>query len=237
MTKITVALPVHNEEKAITRGVEALNDFLNKNIQDEWEIVIIDNASTDSTFQKAKDLSKKHLKIRCMHTKEKGRGQAIKKCWSESNADILTYMDIDLSTGLEDFTKLIEAIKNGYDISTGSRFIKGSKVERSLKRRVLSKGYNTILKIILNVGFLDAQCGFKAASKKTVNNIMPLVRDNEWFFDTELMFRAQKKGYRIKEIPVNWLEGHDSTVKTIETVLKYIKSVTMLKMESLKPKC
>lgn len=231
--KISVVLPVYNEEEALTESVERLGRFLSETIEDSWGILIVDNGSTDSTLERIKELSRKYPYVEYIHMDKKGRGRALKKAWSESDADILSYMDVDLSTGLDAFPKLVKSIKEGYDIAIGSRFVKGAVVERSLKREVLSKGYNLLLKLVLNVNFSDAQCGFKGINRRVVAEVLPKVKDTEWFFDTELLYRAQKGGLKIKEIPVEWVEDKDTKVKVWKTVYDYVKSTLNLRFEFL----
>ena len=198
----------------------------------DWKIIIANNASTDNTLSIAKELSKKYQEIRYIHLDKKGRGRALRKAWTESNSDINCYMDVDLSTDLNALPILIKEIENGYDIVTGSRFLPDSKVERKLKREILSRGYNILLRLFLNVKFKDAQCGFKAVNKRIVKEIIPLIKNNEWFFDTELLFLAERKGYKTKEIPVKWTEDKDSRVKIAKTSSNYIKSILRLRKKS-----
>ncbi len=229
--KVSIVLPVYNEEKVLEDSVKKILDFVKGMDEYNTEIVIADNASRDKTLEVAKRLSENFKNVRYIHLDQKGRGRALRKAWSESNADIMCYMDIDLSTDLEYLPRLVNAIRNGYDVATGSRLIAGANVERSLKREILSRGYNLLLKIFLNVGFLDAQCGFKAINRKVVREVIPKIKDQEWFFDTELLVRAERSGLRVVEIPVRWSEGRDSKVHIFKTVSNYIKSVMRLRRE------
>ncbi|HNX99036.1 MAG TPA: glycosyltransferase, partial [Candidatus Aminicenantes bacterium] len=160
-----------------------------------------------------------------VHLPRKGRGRMVKHAWKESAADIVTYMDIDLSTDLDAFAPMVQAIVDGYDIAIGSRQYKGAYVERSLKREVISRGYIVILKILLRFPFTDAQCGFKAASRKSFLELLPLIEDDEWFFDTELLHLATRRGYRVKELPVRWIEDLDSRVRIARTMWLDLKGV------------
>jgi glycosyltransferase involved in cell wall biosynthesis len=223
---VDVLLPVYNEEHVLEKSVTSLRDFLEKNCQNvDWIISIGDNASTDRTLGVAKDLEKQFKDVRVFHLDQKGRGRMVKYAWMESEADVLTYMDIDLSTDLNAFPPMVQAIIDGYDICIGSRQYKGADVERSLRREIISRGYIWVLKILLGFPYTDAQCGFKAVSKKTVNDLFHLIKDDEWFFDTELLYIAYKEGYTVKELPVRWIEDRDSRVKILRTAWLDIKGV------------
>ena len=223
---VDILLPVYNEEHVLEKSVAALRDFLQKNMGGfKWVISIGDNASTDNTLAVAQQLAARYPEVRALHLDRKGRGRMVKYAWSNSEAQILCYMDIDLSTDLLALPPLVQAIADGNDVSIGSRQYKGSVVDRSLKREVISQGYIYILKMLLGFPYTDAQCGFKAMSKKAVNELFPLIIDDEWFFDTELLFLAHKRGYKVKELPVHWIEDTDSRVKILRTMWLDIKGV------------
>lgn len=215
---VDILLPVYNEEHVLEKSVNTLRNFLQRECQDfDWVITIGDNASVDGTLEKAKKLEKQFADVCVLHLPEKGRGRMVKHAWSRSEADILSYMDIDLSTDLRAFPPMIHSIQEGYDITIGSRQFRGAEVDRSFRRELISRGYIWILKLMLRFPFTDAQCGFKAASKKAVSELFPHIKDNEWFFDTELLYIAHREGYRVKEIPVRWIEDRDSRVKILRT--------------------
>lgn len=213
-----VLLPVYNEEHILEKSVTQLRAFLSAECRDfNWIISIGDNASNDKTLEVAKALEKKFPDVRVFHLPQKGRGRMVKYAWTRSEADILSYMDIDLSTDLNAFPPMIRAIMDGYDIAIGSRQYKGADVDRSIRREIISRGYIWVLKLLLGFPFTDAQCGFKAVSKKAVSELFPHIKDDEWFFDTELLHIAHKEGYKVKEIPVRWIEDRDSRVKIMRT--------------------
>jgi len=222
---VDITLPVFNEEKVLVQSVGTLRDFLQSGFPHQWRLVIADNASVDSTLAVAKELALLYPDVTYIHLDEKGRGRALKKAWLESKADIVSYMDIDLSTNLSHFPPLIDALTKGYDLAIGSRLMGASRIKRSLKREVLSRGYNLIVKAMFRTRFSDAQCGFKALTRKAVQALVPLVEDNKWFFDSELLILAEKKGYRIAEIPVEWVEDLDTRVKIIRTSLDDLKGL------------
>lgn len=216
---LTIAMPVYNEEKELAQSIGTLSAYLLANLDDfDWEIVIADNASVDHTLDIAKGVAKKNKKVRILHLDEKGRGRAVKRVWGQSHADIVAYMDIDLSSDLKHFPQLVRSLLRGYDVAIGTRNTRGARVYgRSTLRQITSKTYITIIKILFWVHFSDAQCGFKAVTRKVVKEIIPYVLDNEWFFDSELLLLAEKSGYRIYEEPVTWIDNPGSTVRVMKT--------------------
>lgn len=230
-----ILLPVYNEEHVLEKSINTLRKFLQDNLTEfDWIITVGDNASTDNTLEKARELEKRFDDVRVFHLDQKGRGRMVKYAWQESEADILSYMDIDLSTDLKAFPPMIMAISEGYDVAIGSRQYKGADVERSFKREAISRGYIWMLKLLLGFPFTDAQCGFKAASKQLVNDLFPRIEDDEWFFDTELLYLAYRNGYKVKELPVRWIEDTDSRVKITRTAWLDIKGIfRMRKYERL----
>jgi glycosyltransferase involved in cell wall biosynthesis len=223
---VDILLPVYNEQHVLEKSVTTLRKFLRDNVDDfDWIITIGDNASTDKTLEVAQDLEKRFDDVRVFHLGQKGRGRMVKYAWNKSEADILTYMDIDLSTDLKSFPPMVRAIMEGYDVAIGSRQYKGAEVDRGFKREAISRGYIWILKILLRFPFTDAQCGFKAVSKKLVNDLFDRIEDDEWFFDTELLHLAHRNGYKVKELPVRWIEDRDTRVKITRTAWLDIKGV------------
>lgn len=220
-TSLEVVIPIYNEEEELERNIKKLHSYLTKNLsQYNWQLTIADNASTDKSLEIAKKLSQKLAHVVYIHLDKKGRGRAVKKAWRESSADIVSYMDIDLSTNLDDFPPLIKALEEkNYQIAIGSRLLPESKVKnRPIKREILSQGYNILIKIMFGTTFSDAQCGFKAVTKQVVNNLIPKIRDNAWFFDSELLIIGEKMGYKIYEVPVFWIDNPGSTVRVFPTV-------------------
>jgi len=231
MKRLDVVIPCLNEEKILEKSINTLRKFLKDNMKDyDYIITIADSGSTDSTFNIAKRLSKANKDVRVVKLPIKGRGLALKKAWRMSDAEILSYMDVDLSTDLKAFRPMIEAIaKRGYHLGTGTRLTKNSETKRSFKRDFISKVYNTIVKLILKTKFTDAQCGFKAIEKKTFNRLLPHLKDNRWFLDTEMLTIAEKTNHKIYEIPVKWIEDTDSRVKILETSTQYIRDLIKLR--------
>lgn len=219
-TSLDIVIPVYNEEKELTDSVRKLSHFLKKNLQDfVWTIHIVDNASTDNTLAIAKEIVKEDSKVKAHHLDQKGRGRAVKYIWQGGNSDIVAYMDVDLSTDLIHFPPLVRSLVNGYDLAIGSRNVKGAQVHgRSFLRTITSKGYILLIKLLFWVHFSDAQCGFKAVTRRVVRQVVSRVADNEWFFDTELLIISEKMGYRICEEPVTWIDNPGSTVRVMKTM-------------------
>lgn len=232
MKTVDVVIPVYNEEHVLEKSVKKLREYLKQNLKGfKWRIVIADNASIDKTLDVAKKLSEKFNDVGYIHLDKKGRGRALRKAWTQSKADIVSYMDVDLSTELRAYPKMINALAGKYDIGTGTRLAKGSRTKRCFKREFLSRGYNILVKMILFTHFSDAQCGFKGATRDAVKKLVPLVKDNNWFFDTELLTLAEKKGFKIYEIPVKWIEDPDTRVHIFQTVYEYIRDLMRLRYE------
>ncbi len=214
------------------RGIEALHSYLSREMAGyQWRILIADNGSIDCTLDVARDLSAKHSCVEWIHLDQKGRGRALHKAWTESEADIMCYMDVDLSTRLDALPELARSIEEGWDVVIGSRLTKESRVERrTLKREVLSRGYNLLIKSMFWTRFSDAQCGFKAISRKVAQELVPLIEDKAWFFDTELLIIAEKNGYLIRDIPIHWVDDPDTRVKIVGTAYEDLKGLLRLRL-------
>lgn len=232
---VNVTIPVYNEEQILPSSIKTLQQFLEHHCRFEWEIVIANNASTDRTLEVARQLSSEVQGVRVVHLDQKGRGRALKKVWTESPADILSYMDVDLSSNLYAFPPLVEALMSGgFDIGIGSRLLKASTTRRSVKRETISRAYNLLVKAFFYTKFSDAQCGFKAITKKATQELLPSIEDTGWFFDTELLVIGEKLGYRIFDLPVSWIEDLDSRVKIVRTALDDIKGLMRVRQNFAK---
>lgn len=228
---VEITIPVYNEEKELKKSIQTLHAFCTKNLKDySWHITIADNASTDATSQIAKELEKELGDVSLLQLTEKGRGRAVKSAWKASKADFCSYMDVDLSTDLAHLPKLFSALENGYDIAIGSRLAKGAKVEgRTLLREITSRTLNIgLIQIWFQTHFTDAQCGFKAVTRRVVKELLPHIEDNGWFFDGELLIVAEKSGYKIYEEPVHWVDNPGSTVRLISTITGDLEVMTRL---------
>ena len=226
---VDVVIPVFNEEKALPRNIMILADFLKANLRNPWQIIIADNASTDNTKSVSKMLAERYSGINYLHIPQKGRGRALKAAWLDSTADIVSYMDVDLSTDLSHFPTLVASLEEGYQVAIGNRLGKGSRVTRSLKREFISRSYNLLIKSMFFVPFQDAQCGFKALTRKTAQAIVPHVKNDNWFFDTELLIIAAKRGYKVNSVPVKWDDDPTSTVHITSTATEDIRGLLRLR--------
>ncbi len=229
MAGVEVIIPVYNEEEALPESIAILHRFLKENVHLPWVITIADNGSSDTTLSVASDLAEKYPEVQVIHLDQKGRGRALGKTILESQADIVSYMDVDLSTDLKAFPVLIEVLEGGYDIAIGSRLMRGAKVQRCFKREFVSRIYNLLIRLMFFTRFHDAQCGFKAIRRDAAQKLVPLIENKNWFFDTELLLLAQKGGYRIKEVPVEWSEDPGTTVHVGKTALEDIKGLLRMR--------
>lgn len=225
-----IVIPVLNEAHVLRQSVETVSSFCRTNLPYRWQIVIVDNGSTDGTDNVAKQLISESPQVQFIHLQQRGRGRALRHAWLQSKADVVCYMDVDLSTKLVHLKELLDSVAyGGYSVATGSRLMRESKTTRSFKREVISRIYNLVVKAVLLTRFSDAQCGFKAISRKAVEEIVPQIEDQSWFFDTELLVLAEKQGYKIKDIPVEWIEDDDSRVKIVKTGWEDLKGIARLR--------
>jgi len=233
--RVDAVIPVYNEERDLERSVCTLRQFLLDHTDYAWRIVIADNASTDRTLEIAQQLAERYPgQVNFVHLDQKGRGRALRRAWTESDADIVSYMDVDLSTDLSAFPPLINSlIDSEYDVAIGSRLKKGAQVTRGLKREFISRTYNLIIKLMFWHHFSDAQCGFKAVTRRVVQDIVPLIKDQAWFFDSELLLLAERMGYKIYEVPVRWADDPDSRVKIASTAWEDIKGLFRLRFSDV----
>ncbi|MCH7605668.1 MAG: glycosyltransferase family 2 protein [Chloroflexi bacterium] len=226
---IDIVIPVYNEEQALPRSILILTDYLKANVRNPWQVIIADNASTDSTRSVSELLCERYSGVNYLYLPQKGRGRALRAAWLDSTADIVSYMDVDLATELVHLPQLIEALESGFHIAIGSRLSKGSRVTRSFKRGFISRTYNLMLKSMFFTRFPDAQCGFKAMTRQAAREIIPKVKNNGWFFDTELLIIAAKNKYKIMSVPVKWDDDPTSTVNITGTVTEDLKGMFRLR--------
>jgi len=226
---VEIVVPVHNEELGLEPSVRRLDAYLSSNFPYPYCITIADNASTDTTWQIATVLADDLRRVRAVHLSEKGRGRALKAVWSSSSAPVLAYMDVDLSTDLRALLPLVAPLISGHsDLAIGTRLVSTSRVVRGPKREIISRSYNLILKGALAASFSDAQCGFKAIRGDVAAQLLPLVEDPNWFFDTELLVLAQRAGLRIHEVPVDWTDDPDSRVNIVQTARQDLAGIARL---------
>jgi len=218
---LNITIPVFNEERVLAHSISTLMNFLDSAPQFQFEIVIANNGSTDRTRLIAEELCRCHSVIRLINIEQSGRGRALKQAWLGSEAQILCYMDVDLATDLSCFWPLVSALAEGrFDLATGSRRLKGSMVQRSAKRQLFSDAFHLLVRSLFSTNLSDTQCGFKAITGKAANDLLPSVLDTGWLMDTELLILAERKGYRIFEMPVVWRAGIESRVEIGSSVLR-----------------
>jgi glycosyltransferase involved in cell wall biosynthesis len=226
---VEIVVPVYNEAATLERSILQLHGFLTSGFPFSWRIVIADNASSDGTLRLAHRLERELRDVEVLHLPAKGRGRALRAAWSASDARVLCYMDVDLSTDLSALLPLIAPLYSGHsDLAIGTRLHRGSRVVRGRKREFISRSYNRLLRLVLRSRFSDAQCGFKAIRADVARTLLPAVRDEEWFFDTELLVLAQRWGLRTHEVPVDWIEDTDSRVQILHTALADLHGVGRL---------
>ena len=223
---VEVAVPVHNEAHVLAASIARLCAYLDARFPFRWRVTIADNASTDGTWGVAQELCRSFDGVSAVHLEEKGRGRALRRVWSASDADVVAYMDVDLSTDLDALLPLVAGVVSGHtDVAIGSRLVRGAHVVRGPRREVMSRGYNLLLRATLRTKFRDAQCGFKAVRADAARALLPYVQDDAWFFDTEFLVLAERAGLRIQEVPVDWVDDPDSRVNIWTTALDDLKGV------------
>ena len=235
MPQLDIVIPVYNEAHVLAGSIERLRSYLEEtNFPYSRRIVVADNASTDRTLAVAQELAERFDDVAALHLPQKGRGRALRKAWLESDADAVSYMDVDLSTDVAALTPLARAVlEEGYDVASGSRMTRGSQIERSLRRELTSRGFIFLIKLVFLSKLSDTQCGFKALSRQAVRELVPRIENEEWFFDTELLLLAEKGGYRIKEVPVRWREDPDSRVNVAKTVAEDLRGLLRMRFRRI----
>ena len=223
---VEIVIPVHNEKSGLDESIRRLHHYLETQFPFSWRITIADNGSTDGTGTVATRLTHELDGVQTLCLDRKGRGFALRSAWTASDAAVVAYMDVDLSTDLSALLPLIAPLVSGHsDIAIGSRLAPGASVARYPKREFISRAYNALLRIVFATPVRDAQCGFKAVRSDVAKRLLPVVEDNEWFFDTELLLLARRNGLRVHEIPVDWVDDADSRVDVRRTALDDIEGV------------
>jgi len=226
---VDIVVPVRNEERDLAPSVRRLVAYLRESFPFRARITIADNGSTDATWAIADRLARELPEVRAVHMDLPGRGRALRAIWSQSEAEVLAYMDVDLSTDLNALLPLVAPLLSGHsDLAIGTRLARGSRVIRGPKRELISRGYNLLLRTLMGARFSDAQCGFKAIKRDQARALLPLTRDTSWFFDTELLVLAERAGLRIHEVPVDWIDDLDSRVDIIATALADLRGMARL---------
>jgi glycosyltransferase involved in cell wall biosynthesis len=226
---VDVVVPVFDEERSLGPSIRRIHAYLARCFPFSWRITIVDNASTDGTWTLAAELERELDHVRAVHLDRKGRGFALRTAWGESDAEVVAYMDVDLSTDLDALLPLVAPLVSGHsDLAIGSRLAPGSHVARHPKREIISRSYNAILHAVLATRVRDAQCGFKAARANVARRLLPEIEDNGWFFDTELLLLAERNGLRIHEVAVDWIDDVDSRVHVVSTAVTDLKGTARM---------
>ncbi|MBO0825936.1 MAG: bifunctional glycosyltransferase family 2/GtrA family protein [Actinobacteria bacterium] len=227
--QVEIVVPVLNEADQLAASIRRLSAYLRGGFPFRAGITIADNGSSDGTWELAEQLSEELAEVRAVRLEQRGRGRALRTCWLQSDAEVVAYMDVDLSSGLEALLPLVAPLVSGHsDVAIGTRLARGARVVRGSRREVISRCYNLLLQVIMDVGFTDAQCGFKAIRTDKARQLLPLTQDNAFFFDTELLVLAERAGLRIHEVPVDWIDDPDSRVNIYATVMGDLRGIARL---------
>jgi glycosyltransferase involved in cell wall biosynthesis len=226
---LDLVVPVYNEAHVLEASVRRLRRYLDEQFPLTARVTVVDNASTDETWLVAQRLARDVRGVDAIHLDDKGRGRALRAAWSRSDAEVVAYTDVDLSTDLAALAPMVAALASGHsDVAIGSRLRRGARVARGTRREFISRSYNLILRATLAARFSDAQCGFKAVRTDVARRLLPLIEDEGWFFDTELLVLAQHGGLRILEVPVDWVDDPDSRVDLVATAVEDLKGVARM---------
>jgi putative flippase GtrA len=231
LTTVEIVVPVYNEAAGLEASIRRLHAYLRERFPLTWLVTIVDNASTDATWDIARRLAADLDGVEARHLDGKGRGRALRAAWSASTASVVAYMDVDLSTDLNALLPLVAPLVSRHsDVAIGTRLAPGAAVLRGPKREAISRAYNFLLKAALGAGFSDAQCGFKALRADVARDLLPLVHDDGWFFDTELLVLAERNGLRIHEVPVDWIDDPDSRVDVVRTAAADLRGLWRMRL-------
>jgi len=227
---VDLVLPVYNEAHVLDASVGRLAARMDEKAGFRWRIVVVNNGSTDDTAAVGQRVAEQFEYVRFLHLEAKGRGRALRAAWSQTDAEFSVYMDVDLSTDLAAVPEIVALLRDGADLVTGSRLHSQSHITRCLKREILSRGYNRLVRWILKTRtFDDAQCGFKGVRIDSIRRLLPLIVDQEWFFDTELLVLAEYAGLTVRMMPITWIEDPDTRVNVPVTIWQDLKGLARLR--------
>lgn len=233
---LDLVLPTYNEAPILADGVCRILEVMKASGRPHWRIVIADNGSTDGTDRIARELAAEHPEVSLFRLEEKGRGHALRRCWEQTGSELSLYMDADLSTDLAAIAPAVALLEAGADVVTGSRLSSSSQTARCLRREVLSRGYNLLVRALLRPRHIhDAQCGFKGIRVATVRPLLAAVENQNWFFDTELLWLAERRGLRIDTLPVRWVERRDSRVVASSYIWECLRGLARLRLGHAMP--
>jgi len=234
--RVDVVIPCYNEVKVLEQSVLTTLELFAANPQYDWRVVIADNGSKDGTADLARELDAKHERVKALVLEVKGRGLALREAWMTSDADVVSYMDVDLSTDIHHLPELVAMVaERGCDVAIGSRLAKGAKTDRQMKREITSRGYVALIRMTFpKLKITDAQCGFKALSRRAVETVVPEIENRMWFFDTEMLVLAHQAGLKICELPVRWVEDTDTKVRILSTAAEDIRGLARMRFRRKK---
>jgi glycosyltransferase involved in cell wall biosynthesis len=227
---VEIVIPVYNEQHVLDASVRKLHRYMKREFTFAFRLTIADNASSDGTLPLAQSLAAELGEVQVLRLEQKGRGRALRAAWTQSSAEVVAYMDVDLSTELSALPSLLVPLLQGRaDVAIGTRLAPGSEVVRGIKRELISRAYNILLRVSLGIGFSDAQCGFKAARRETLLPLLRRIEDDAWFFDTELLYEAERSKLSIHEVPVRWVDDLDSRVAILATAREDLRGIRRLR--------
>jgi glycosyltransferase involved in cell wall biosynthesis len=232
MIDVSLVFPAYNEAERLEHSVEKVTMAL-RQVTSAFEIIIAEDGSKDGTDTLAQALAGKYSFVRHIHSEKRlGRGVALTNAFKQANGNVLVYMDVDLATDLKYLKPLIDAVAvEGYDFATGSRMLPQSRADRSAQRRLSSWTYNALVRLMLNSKLKDHQCGFKAFKREALLPLLHEVKAKHWFWDTEVLVRAARKGYRIREIPVEWKSSQRTKVRLVKDSITMGWQVLKLRLQ------
>ncbi len=227
--QVEVVVPVYNEARQLAERIATLCEFLDQSLPFTSLVTIVDNGSTDGTAIVARRLAASLDGVQAMTLDRKGRGYALRQAWEASTAEVVAYMDVDLSTSLTGLMPLVASVLSGHgDVAVGTRLARGARAVRGAKRELISRAYSLLVRMSQRSRISDFQCGFKALRRECAVKLLPLVEDDAWFFDTELLVTAERLGMRVSEIPVEWVDDPDSRVHIVSTARDDLKGLWRL---------
>lgn len=233
--ELTIIFPVLNEKKRLESGVTRTVEYLRKIDFSDYEIIIVDNGSTDETPQIAKRLCQKYGTVKFERINVRGVGAAFRRGVEVSHGEIVGYMDIDLSTNIKHLGEAIHIFERNPEIEyiNGSRFARESDTQgRKWYRKITSQGLLILLKIFLGMKCTDAICGFTFVRRERAKELIGACsQDNGWFYMIEFLLRAEKRRIRVLDYPVEWQEDYNTTVKIFKTICNYMVQISRLWVE------
>ena len=226
---LSVILPAYDEEARIVPSLEKRHEYLEK--QDYgYEVLVVNDGSTDKTKELVQEKIKDWPHFKLIDNKvNKGKGGVVKQGMLEASGKWRLFMDVDESVTINEIERLWP-YTHDYEIVIGSRYTEGGKVTKKqpLIRRVISRGGNLLIQILIAWGIKDTQCGFKMFSERAAKEIFPLQTMERWSFDMELVAIAKKHGYKIKEVPVTWEEQAGSRLRAVKTAIRSLRDVFVI---------